>query len=93
MSCSRSAWLGAWMDTASVACRRWPARRTMAWGTPTVLMVMWRAPMPTAEFRKRTAASTARRFSSGSPMPMNTGGSAAGAQAVGRSACSVTAQF
>ena len=37
-------WLGAWMLTASVDCSCRRAMRRMALGTPTVLMVMWRAP-------------------------------------------------
>ena len=41
---SRSCWLGAWMETARVDCRARRPMRRMALGTPTVLMVMWRAP-------------------------------------------------
>ena len=42
--------------------------------TPTVEIVMCRAPMPSAvgSFRIVSAASTAFQFMSGSPMPMNT---------------------
>ena len=64
------------METASVSCRecslRWLASIPMALGTPTVDTVMWRAPMPRSWLMNRAAAVTARRFSNGSPIPMNT---------------------
>mmetsp|Transcript_24702 Transcript_24702/g.53909 ORF Transcript_24702/g.53909 Transcript_24702/m.53909 type:complete len:317 (+) Transcript_24702:533-1483(+) len=72
MMLSRSAWLGAWMETARVALTSCWARRTMALGTPTVEMVRKRAPIPICWFRSWQDLMTLGRFSSGSPMPMNT---------------------
>mmetsp|Transcript_32005 Transcript_32005/g.101918 ORF Transcript_32005/g.101918 Transcript_32005/m.101918 type:complete len:241 (-) Transcript_32005:337-1059(-) len=72
MSFSRRAWLGAWMLTASVDWCSYSAILRIALGTPTVEIVMLRAPMPTSTLRARCAAMTPRRLSRGSPIPMNT---------------------
>lgn len=64
------------MDTASVTCRlrslRACASILMELGTPTVDMVMWRAPTPMSRLMNSADASTARQFRQGSPCPMYT---------------------
>ena len=69
---SRSSWFGACSDTARVLCSLAPASRSIAPRTPTVDMVMWRAPIPTSALSASCARSTLGTLSSGSPIPMNT---------------------
>ena len=60
------------MLIASVDCSLWPASFMMAFGTPTVLMVMCLWPTPRHSFSMVWARKTEGRFRRGSPMPMNT---------------------
>lgn len=60
---------------ASVDCRLELASFMMELGTPTVLMVMLRCPMPRSWLTKKWAFSTEGRFRRGSPMPMKTAAS------------------
>lgn len=60
------------MLIASVDCRLELASFMMELGTPTVLIVMLRCPMPRSWFKKVCAFNTDGRFSIGSPMPMKT---------------------
>mmetsp|Transcript_1337 Transcript_1337/g.2920 ORF Transcript_1337/g.2920 Transcript_1337/m.2920 type:complete len:227 (-) Transcript_1337:612-1292(-) len=69
---SRRSWSGACSDTARVLCRRAPANRSSDRGTPTVEMVMCRAPMPTSALSASCARRTLGMLSNGSPIPMNT---------------------
>ena len=72
MSRSRRAWSGAWRDTASVLCSLAWASASSDPRTPTVLMVMCLAPIPTSALRASCALRTLGTFSNGSPIPMNT---------------------
>ena len=71
-SLSLRACVGAWMLMARVHCSLWLASFMMAFGTPTVEMVILRAEIFMSLIMNSTAASTDRIVSSGSPMPMNT---------------------
>ena len=57
VQCART-WLGAWMETASVDCSARRPMRRMALGTPTVLMVMWRAPANGCKGEARSGGAT-----------------------------------
>ena len=70
MISSRSFWLGAWRLTARIDWSLAAARRANVLGTPTVEMVMCRAPMPSSLFMNVCASRTFFRFIIGSPIPM-----------------------
>ncbi len=69
------------METARVTCRLCClsacASMAMELGTPTVEMVMWRAPTPMSALMNCADASTERHVRHGSPCPMYTAGQTA----------------
>jgi len=69
---SRTSCVGACRLMASVDCVLYCASLAIALGTPTVEMVMWRAPIFMVLFMNSCACITDGRLSSGSPIPMKT---------------------
>ena len=72
--CARFRLVGAWRETASLNCSCRAASSASCGIKPTVLTVMWRAPMPkpSRSFKIVSAVLTEPQLCNGSPMPMNT---------------------